>query len=332
MVNGHLDVNVEMPGWTVHPTEGKYENGWIWGLAAQDDKGGLAAALCAISAIRKSGTRLKGDILYCPVASHKLGGTGTRTLLNNGIKADYCINIEHAANTIGSVIVGSIRVRLRTSAPGLFFRFTDAARKNYFNAIEQHALFMQAFGPSLMAVPQGSWLTFIPHEKLPGFPMIRYDSISKDHYGRICDLVFQIRTVPGMTLESVRTDVERVVEQCKRSNPAINCDIIIPANGPDDPFYVEPTALEDDHPLVKALAHGYQHATGEKPQIGSVERIGNFGDGNVLSAFGIPSVQFGPGNIKIYPEWPAPDERVHISELMVTARTCAYALMELCGV
>ena len=29
MINGHLDVNVEMPGWTVHPTEGKFEDGWI---------------------------------------------------------------------------------------------------------------------------------------------------------------------------------------------------------------------------------------------------------------------------------------------------------------
>jgi acetylornithine deacetylase/succinyl-diaminopimelate desuccinylase-like protein len=331
MINGHLDVNVEMPGWTVHPTEGKYEDGWIWGLAAQDDKGGLAAALCAVAAIRESGTKLKGDILYCPVASHKLGGTGTRTLVKNGITADYCINIEHAANTIGSVIVGSVRVRLRTSTPGLFFRFTKEARDAYFNPIEQQAMFMAKFGPSLVLVPQGSWLTYTPHKELPNFPMIRYDVVTKDHYGRTCDLVFQIRTVPGMTLASVRKDVERVVEQCKRENPAVDCEIIIPANGPDDPFYMEPTALGDNHPLVAALARGYETATGEKPQIGGVERIGNFGDGNVLHAAGIPSVQFGPGNIKLYPEWPAPDERVHISELMTTARTCAYAIMDLCG-
>jgi len=51
----------------------------------------------------------------------------------------------------------------------------------------------------------------------------------------------------------------------------------------------------------------------------------------VLEAVGIPSVQFGPGDIKRYPEWPAPDERVHISELMTTARTVAYALLELAG-
>lgn len=331
MINGHLDVNVEMSGWTVHPTEGKYEDGWIWGLAAQDDKGGLAAALCAIAAILETRTSLRGDILYCPVATHKQGGTGTRTLVKNGIRADYCINIEHSANTIGSVIVGSIRVRLRTSAPGLFFRFTQEARDGYFNPIEQQTMFVERFGPSLVQVPQGGWLTYTPHKELPGFPMIRYDAVSKEHYGRTCDLVFQIRTVPGMTLASVRQDVERVVAQCKRENPAVECEVIIPANGPNDPFYMDPSALDDDHPLVAALARGYELSTGEKPLIGGVERIGNFGDGNVLAAAGIPSVQFGPGDIKRYPEWPAPDERVHISELMTTARSCAYAMLELCG-
>jgi len=94
---------------------------------------------------------------------------------------------------------------------------------------------------------------------------------------------------------------------------------------------MEPSALADEHPLVRALADGYRAATGEVPLVGSVERIGNFGDGNVLHAAGIPSVQFGPGNIKRYPEWPAPDERVHIDELRTTARTCAYAAISLCG-
>ena len=60
-------------------------------------------------------------------------------------------------------------------------------------------------------------------------------------------------------------------------------------------------------------------------------RIGNFGDGNLTASAGIPSVQFGPGDIKRYPEWPAPDERVHVTELATTARTVAHALVALAG-
>jgi acetylornithine deacetylase len=331
MFNGHLDVAAMMPGWSVDPLKGKFEDGWIWGHGAQDDKGGLAAALVGIEAIVATGTRLKGDLLYCPVATHKLGGTGTRVMLKKGVHADYCINIEHSANTIGSVIVGSIRVKLRTTTPGLFFRFTPQARDTYFNSIEQQVLCLQAFGPSLQAVPEGSWLTFERHPELRDFPMIRHDAIHKDHYGRWCELIFQIRTVPGMTLASVRSDVSRVVDGIKKRHPRFDCEVTIPAGGAEDPFYMEPSALEDGHPLVRALADGYRSATGKAPLVGSVERIGNFGDGNVLHAAGIPSVQFGPGDIKRYPEWPAPDERVHIDELRTTARTCAYAAISLCG-
>ncbi|HWV91538.1 MAG TPA: hypothetical protein VNZ59_15795, partial [Burkholderiales bacterium] len=135
----------------------------------------------------------------------------------------------------------------------------------------------------------------------------------------------------GMTLASVRSDVARVIDGIKKRHPRFDCEVTIPAGGPEDPFYMEPSALADEHPLVRALADGYRAATGEAPLVGSVERIGNFGDGNVLHAAGIPSVQFGPGNIKRYPEWPAPDERVHIDELRTTARTCAYAAISLCG-
>jgi acetylornithine deacetylase/succinyl-diaminopimelate desuccinylase-like protein len=331
MFNGHTDVNVTMPGWSVDPHEGKLEDGMIWGLGAQDDKGGLAAALVAIEAIVKSGIRLKGELLYCPVATHKLGGTGTRTLLRKGVRADYCINIEHSANTIGSVIVGSVRVKLRTTTPGLFFRFTTEARADYLNAIEQQMLCLEAFGPSLVAVPEGGWLRFKRHPELKDFPMIRHDAIHKDHYGRWCDLVFQVRTVPGMTLDSVREDVARVLRAIKARHPKFDCEATIPANGPDDPFFMEPTELPDSHPLVRALAEGYRAATGAAPLVGSVERIGNFGDGNVVHAAGIPSVQFGPGDIKRYPEWPCPDERVHVDELRITARTSAYAALALCG-
>ncbi|WP_291296280.1 M20 family metallopeptidase [Elioraea sp.] len=331
MVNGHLDVNVLMPGWTVDPHSAHFENGWIWGLGAQDDKGGLAAAFCAILAIQRAGIALRGDVLFCPVAAHKVGGTGTRTLVKQGVTADYCINLEHSANTIGSVIVGSVRVRLRTRTPGLFFRFTEEARAGYFNPIEQHAVLIGAFGPSLTPLPHNGWARFRPHPQLPGFPMIRYDAVTKDHYGTAADLVFQVRTVPGMTLESVTQDALAVVARLKEQYPALDCEVIVPANGPNDPFFMEPTALENDHPLVAAMIDGYRHATGQEPQVGGVERIGNFGDGNVLQAAGIPSVQFGPGDIKRYPEWPAPDERVHVDELVTTARTVAHTLVALCG-
>ncbi len=330
MINGHIDTNVMMSGWTVDPYEGMIKDGWLWGLGAQDDKGGLAAAITGIKTIMDAGITLAGDVVICPVAAHKLGGTGTRTALRKGVTADYCINIEHAANTIGTVCNGSVRVKVTTTTPGLFFRFTPEARDTYTNAIEQQAVLIKYFGSSLTNKLPNNWLTHTPHAELVDFPMIRYDTIHKDHYGRGCDLMFQVRTVPGMTLESVTEDVERVMQGINEI-PNLNYELTIPANGPDDPYFMDPMEIAHDHPLVTALAAGQELAAGKPAELGSVERIGNYGDGNVLAAAGIPSVQYGPGDIKVYPEWPAPDERVEISELMVTARAVAYTALEICG-
>ena len=331
MLNGHMDTNVTMSGWTVDPFEGKLEDGWLWGLGAQDDKGGIGAMIEAVEAIVNAGIRLKGDVVVCPVSAHKLGGTGTRTLIKHGVRPDLCINLEHAANTLGTVCNGGIRVKITTTSPGLFFRFTDEARSRYHNAIEQHIEIIRRFGPSLEPVRHNGWLTFKPHPELADFPMIRYDTIHKDHYGRETDMVFQIRTVPGMTLESVRNDVERVMAAAKKDIPTLDYKITIPANGPDDPYFMDPMEIASDHPLVVALAEGQELASGKPAQIGSVERIGNYGDGNLMAAIGVPSIQYGPGDIKVYPEWPAPDERVLVSELMVTARAIGHSLLRICG-
>lgn len=331
MLNGHMDTNVVMSGWTVDPYAGKFEDGWIWGLGAQDDKGGLAAAITAVDSVVRSGLKLNGDVLVCPVATHKLGGTGTRTLLKNGVRADFCINLEHSANTIGSVIVGSIRVKIKTTTPGLFFRFTPDARAKYFNAIEQQCELIRRFGTSLGTAFPGNWLSFTPHPDLPNFPMLRHDWIHKEHYGRDCEMQFQVRTVPGMTLAKFKEDVNEVLAQAKREIPALDFEVTIPAGGANDPFYMEPSEVPRDHPLVVAMAEGQEIASGRPAEIGGVERIGNFGDGNVLATHSIPTVQYGPGNIKNYPEWPAPDERVEVRELMDTTKAVAHVIAKLSG-
>ena len=108
MLNGHMDPGAEMTGWTVDPLGAKFEDGWIWGIGAHDDKGGCVAAISAVEAVVRSGTRLRGDVIVTPVIAHKLGGAGTRALLDRGVKADLCINMEHSNNTIANVCVGGL--------------------------------------------------------------------------------------------------------------------------------------------------------------------------------------------------------------------------------
>jgi acetylornithine deacetylase len=341
LLNGHMDPGAEMSGWTVDPLGAKFEDGWIWGMGAHDDKGGCVAAISAIEAIVRSGIRLRGDVTVTPVIAHKLGGAGTRALLDHGVKADLCINMEHSNNTIANVCVGVVMVRLVCTAPELFFRYSAEARASYMNPIEQQAEIIRRIGPSLTPVPQDAWMTFKPHPELPGFPTHTFDVIHKEHYyfrnytgrsSRECEMTLQFRTVPGQTVASIERDLTRLLAAIKRYHPAFNCILEIPAAGTQTSWNQAPMQCPADHALVRALAEGQMLASGKPAHVGAHGRLGNVGDGNIIQErLGIPTVQYGPGDIRIYKEWPTPDERVLLADLVTAAKAVAHATVCLCG-
>jgi acetylornithine deacetylase/succinyl-diaminopimelate desuccinylase-like protein len=340
MLNGHMDPGVEMPGWSVDPYGAKFEDGWVWGMGAHDDKGGLAAAFCGLEAVMKSGRRLKGDVLLCPVVAHKLGGAGTRALLKSGVRADRCINMEHSNNTIANVCVGIVMVRIRVEAPELFFRYSAEAKEQYWNPIEQLCEVIRRIGPSLDPIPEGGWMTFTPHPELPGFPTHTFDTFYKEHYyqknmsglhSRQAELLLQFRTVPGQTEQRVAEDLTRLLEGIKHEHPAFNYSFEAPAKGTENGWCQDPMFCSPDNALVTTLAEGQARASGAPASVGGWGRLGNVGDGNIVASLGIPTVQYGPGDIRIYKEWPTADERVLLSDLVTAARAVAHATVKLCG-
>jgi len=273
------------------------------------------------------------------VVAHKLGGAGTRALLKHGVKTDLAINMEHSANTIANVCVGVVMIHVKAKAPELFFRYSAEAKAAYWNPIEQQAEIIRRIGPSLDPIPAGGWLTFTPHPDLPGFPTHTFDTMHKEHYyqknytgmsSRECDLLFQIRTVPGQTVASVRADMTRLLDGIKREHPAFDYELTAPAAGTEEGWCQDPMEVPRSHPLVMHLAEGQRRASKQEPVVGGWGRLGNVGDGNILQQAGIPTVQYGAGDIRIYKEWPTPDERVPLADLVTAGRAVAYATYQLC--
>jgi acetylornithine deacetylase len=324
LINGHMDPGVEMSGWTVDPYSAKFEDGWIWGMGAHDDKGGCVAAVCALEAIVRSGTQLKGDVLMTPVIAHKLGGAGTRALLRHGVKADLCINMEHSNNTIANVCVGVVMVRLVCSAPELFFRYSPEARAAYINPIEQQMEIVRRIGPSLTPIAPSGWMTFHKEHY--------YFKSATGRSTRECELTLQFRTVPGQTVATVESDLKRLLAHIKQDHPALNCVLEVPARGTEQTWNQLAMVCPSDHPLVGALADGQALASGRPAVVGANGRLGNVGDGNIIQeVLGIPTVQYGPGDIRVYKEWPTPDERVRLTDLVTAAKAVAHATVRLCS-
>jgi len=94
LLTGHVDVVPAGAGWSNPPFDGEIINNEIVGRGAVDMKGGIAAMVMAVEAIKRSGFRLKGDILVATVVDEEAGGMGTLDLIAKGYRADGCILTE----------------------------------------------------------------------------------------------------------------------------------------------------------------------------------------------------------------------------------------------
>jgi acetylornithine deacetylase/succinyl-diaminopimelate desuccinylase-like protein len=85
--------------------------------------------------------------------------------------------------------------------------------------------------------------------------------------------------------------------------------------------------------LVPDPANSVQTLASGRPAIVGVNgRLGNVGDGNIIQeVLGIPTVQYGPADIRVYKEWPTPNERVRLGDLVTAAKAVARATVRLCG-
>lgn len=79
VLNGHIDVvpasSPEL--WTHDPWAGDIEGDWLYGRGAADMKGGIAAMLLAVQAIRSAGIELAGDLIVQSVIEEEQSGNGT---------------------------------------------------------------------------------------------------------------------------------------------------------------------------------------------------------------------------------------------------------------
>jgi len=94
IVNGHLDVvPVHRPGWTRDPFAGELDGGRLYGRGTADMKGGIAAAVEALAALRRAGREPACDVVFHLVADEERGGAlGTGALVAAGaVRGAACI-------------------------------------------------------------------------------------------------------------------------------------------------------------------------------------------------------------------------------------------------
>ena len=112
--------------WTVDPWSAEVRDGRLFGRGACDMKGGVAAILGAVRALRDAGTldALAGELVVALVPSEEDGGQGTLAAIRAGATGDLAIIAEPSGLDIVVAHAGAITFRL--TVPG---RAAHASRR-----------------------------------------------------------------------------------------------------------------------------------------------------------------------------------------------------------
>ena len=338
MFNGHMDHGPiggrdidDMSGWSRSPFKPVIEDGFLYGKGSRDEKGGICAMLTTALALARSRLPLKGDLIVAPVCGHKTFSRGSRHLVNSGIRTDMAINTEDSGCGIVPLHVGVYKaeVKVRGAHPHPAIRRRFPGLKVQASPIQQALKLIEALGPEATPYAEGGWMRFKKHPVLVDFPWHHIEEIaSNGGLGRTVHVWW--RTPPGVTEETLRTDLERLLKRLNDADPSIRASTQIKPYG---------TALEtpNDAPLVKALAKWHREIAKEEPNVGPDGRYGGYGDAAVLAEAGIQSVAYGPGggltdleNTERGMEGKVPpDERIPVRQIITAARVCTLATVDL---
>jgi acetylornithine deacetylase len=292
--------------WRHDPYSGDIEDGMLYGLGAINMKAGLAAILMAGEYVRRSGRRLKGDLILACVAGETGGGVGAAHLVKSGLRPDCCIVTEAGDLDVGVISVGYVQGKIK-------IRGEFKARIPYINPIEKAAKLVSVFGPSyqpLKARTDGGWLRFNPHPLLPGFPRMAIRGI--EHFQDVTTLSFDLRIVPGMSEQQVCEDLDQLLDGISSEDPEFSYELVVPV-GPTQPNMPACEATPVESPLVAQLVSAHAAATGKRPIVGAGHRIGATADTCHFKSAGIQCVEYGPGYI---PVWPMVDEHIEVAQII----------------
>ena len=323
MLNGHIDVvpTGDADAWSTPPFAAVVRDGRLYGRGSCDMKAGLVAAHIAVQAVRRSGVKLRGDVLIASVQGEEDGGFGTFATLQRGWTADACVIPEPTDLDIIPANSGALTFRLRVhglathaarrsegvSAIDRFWPIADAlraleARRNR-NVDPLMARWPLAHPLSIGTVHAGDWASSVPDLL-----------VAEGRLGVALD----------ETVAEARRDLEDSIEEACAADPWLR----------DHPVEVEwwggqfePGRLRADSDLVERLRAAHAVAGGERLDVygapyGSDLRL-------LTSLGGIPTVQYGPGDAKLAH---GPHESVPIDQITATARTLALMTLDVCGV
>ena len=303
LLNGHVDTVLAVDGWSSDPWTARREGDRLYGLGACDMKSGVAAAMLATRALAEYRDRWRGTLVLTTVVDEEAYSIGARTLIDAGIRADWCVVTEASWDKPCLGSVGKTLVRVDVAG--------KAAHASWPAAGVNAAVEAARFVARLDDLPLGQ------HPRLTATRCVLGLQTGNDQYvitvPEKARVVVNRMLVPGEGGESTVAEMRALADSL--GSPA-SFDFAV-----EPPFY-PPWETAPDHPLVVAFARAYTAEAGQAPEWGYT----GFGDANLFSGeAGIPTVQFGPRGANFHQA----DEWVDVPSIAATTRVLVRLALDL---
>ncbi|TFA98875.1 Diaminopropionate ammonia-lyase [Trichoderma ghanense] len=275
MLNGHIDT-VTLMGYEGDPLSGNIRNGKLYGRGAADMKCGVAAAMTALASAKQHA--LRGDVIFTGVADEEFESIGTQQVLEAGWTADGAIVSEPTNLDILYAHKGFVWFEVDIhglAAHGSRYDLgVDAISKaGYFLVeLDKHGSRLTAQSGDAVLGPGSIHASLIKGgEEVSSYPSL-------------VQIQLERRTVNGETPETVRKELEEILDGLTKTVPDFKYSL-------RTTFHRPLFKADLSHPFTKLVQKHVGNTLGREP---AVLGAPYWTDCALLEDAGIPALLWGP--------------------------------------
>jgi acetylornithine deacetylase/succinyl-diaminopimelate desuccinylase-like protein len=305
----------------------------VHGIGVSNMKGGIASFMMAAKALRKSGIRLKGDVLFAAVVGeisrtpigpwqtkeYRGEGAGTRHLLTHGMHTDYAIccdgsdlnivwtqlGVVQAKVTVlgdASAAWGSRRAQSPTATHNAvikMMKIVEAVEK-WGESFEERYIYESPTGPLWPKVNIGAIEGGAPYRP--------------NYFPGVCSIYIDIRMPPQVRPVAIQHELRQVLNAT--------------GEGYDLELYRSLLGHEGKNvePLVQSAEESYLQLFSRKIQPEVPERASIWTDTNVYNELGIPCIKIGPRGKRT-----GRKEEIEIDVMLKATKLYALMAIDICS-
>jgi acetylornithine deacetylase/succinyl-diaminopimelate desuccinylase-like protein len=314
--------------------KGSIRDGKVHGLGISNMKGGVAAFMMAGKALKKSGVKLKGDVILAAVVGeisrtpvgpwqtkeYRGEGTGTRHLLNHGMQSDYAVVADGSDMNIVWTQTGVVQLKITT------FGHAEAAwgtkRSTHPPAKLNAIVKMTKIIDALEEWAEGFEERYIYQSPTgPIYPKVNVGAIEggapyrPNYFPGVCSVYVDVRMPPQLRPVTIQHEIEKGLGKLGIEYEMEAYKSLLGHEG------------KGVEPLVESLEQIHQFLFGDKLRFEAPDRASIWTDTNIYNELGIPAVKIGPRGKRVGPR----TEELEIDVMVKAAQLYALVALDICS-